>query len=220
MGPTLRAVQHMADAGPQDVVLLTVKAHQVKDLLPDLRGLFGPQTMVVTMINGVPWWYFHGIEGAHAGRIVESVDPGGVVTRLLPPARAIGCIVYPAAEVPEPGVIEHTYGDRFTLGEPSGERTPRIAALSEALIAAGRPAEAKPLVARSLALAESMDEQGTLQLQVALVASRSALADGRVEEARRYARSARGLIAAQPRIEPRYREAMARVERDVSVQIR
>jgi 2-dehydropantoate 2-reductase len=75
--PTARAVQNMSEAGPQDVVLLTVKAHQVGDLLPELRALFGPQTVVVTMINGIPWWYFHKLAGAHEGRGLNSVDPGG-----------------------------------------------------------------------------------------------------------------------------------------------
>ena len=79
--PTARAVQHMAEAGPQDAVLLTVKAHQVRDLLPDLRALFGPQTMVVTMINGIPWWYFHKLAGPYEGRRLDSVDPGGVHRR-------------------------------------------------------------------------------------------------------------------------------------------
>ena len=73
----VRAVQSMADAGPQDVVLLTVKAHQVIDLLPGLRDLFGPQTLVVTMINGIPWWYIQGLAGPHQGRGLDSVDPGG-----------------------------------------------------------------------------------------------------------------------------------------------
>jgi len=75
----VRAVQAMADAGPQDAVLLTLKAHQVKDVLPDLRALFGPETMVVTMINGLPWWYFHKLAGPYEGRQLESVDPGGVI---------------------------------------------------------------------------------------------------------------------------------------------
>ncbi len=75
----VRAVQKMADAGPQDVVLLTVKAHQVGDLLPDLQALFGPQTVVVTMINGIPWWYFQRLGGAHDGRGLDSVDPGGTL---------------------------------------------------------------------------------------------------------------------------------------------
>jgi len=133
----MRAVQHYADAGPQDAVLLTVKAHQVKDLLPDLRALFGPDTMVVTMINGIPWWYFHQLPGEFEGRGLESVDPGGVLAAQIEPQRVIGSVVYPAAELLAPGVVKVIEGNRFTLGEPSGERTPRLEALSQALMSAG-----------------------------------------------------------------------------------
>jgi 2-dehydropantoate 2-reductase len=135
--PTARAVRDMAEAGPQDAVLLTVKAHQVKDLLPGLRALFGPQTVVVTMINGVPWWYFHKLAGPYEGRQLESVDPGGLLARHIEPERVIGSIVYPAAELVEPGVVKVIEGNRFTLGEPDGQRTPRIEALSQAMIRAG-----------------------------------------------------------------------------------
>ncbi|HSV71844.1 MAG TPA: 2-dehydropantoate 2-reductase [Methylibium sp.] len=135
--PTAKAVQDMATAGPQDAVLLTVKAHQVKDLLPGLRALFGPETMVVTMINGVPWWYFHKLAGPYEGRRLESVDPGGLLARHIEPERVIGSIVYPAAELVEPGVVKVIEGNRFTLGEPDGQRTPRIEALSQAMIRAG-----------------------------------------------------------------------------------
>jgi 2-dehydropantoate 2-reductase len=135
--PTAKAVQDMAEAGPQDAVLLTVKAHQVKDLLPGLRALFGPQTVVVTMINGVPWWYFHKLAGPYEGRQLESVDPGGLLARHIEPERVIGSIVYPAAELVEPGVVKVIEGNRFTLGEPDGQRTPRIEALSQAMIRAG-----------------------------------------------------------------------------------
>jgi len=137
LAPTVRAVQHMADAGPQDVVLLTVKAHQVVDLLPDLRQLFGPQTMVVTMINGIPWWYFHRLGGAHEGRGLDSVDAGGRIAALIEPERLIGSVVYPAAELVEPGVVRLIEGNRFTLGELNGERTERIDALSQVLMRAG-----------------------------------------------------------------------------------
>ncbi len=133
----VRAVQRYADAGPQDAVLLTVKAHQVKDLLPDLRALFGPETMVVTMINGIPWWYFHKLAGPHEGRGLDSVDPGGVLAANIEAERVIGSVVYPAAELVAPGVVKLIEGNRFTLGEPSGERTPRIEALSQALMKAG-----------------------------------------------------------------------------------
>jgi 2-dehydropantoate 2-reductase len=135
--PTARAVQHMADAGPQDVVLLTVKAHQVVDLLPGLRELFGPQTMVVTMINGIPWWYFHKLAGEHQGRGLESVDPGGVIAAHIEPERLIGSVVYPAAELVAPGVVRLIEGNRFTLGELDGSRSERIDALSQVMMRAG-----------------------------------------------------------------------------------
>jgi 2-dehydropantoate 2-reductase len=133
----VRAVQHMNEAGVQDAVLLTLKAHQVKDVLPDLRALFGPDTMVVTMINGVPWWYFQQLPGAYEGRQLESVDPGGFIARHIEPERIIGSVVYPAAELVEPGVVKVIEGNRFTLGEPSGARSPRIEALSQAMMKAG-----------------------------------------------------------------------------------
>jgi 2-dehydropantoate 2-reductase len=135
--PTAKAVQHMADAGPQDVVLLTVKAHQVGDLLPDLRLLFGPKTMVVTMINGIPWWYFHKLPGAHEGLGLESVDPGGRLAAHIEPERIIGSVVYPAAELVAPGVVKLIEGNRFTLGELDGSRSERIVQLSEVMMRAG-----------------------------------------------------------------------------------
>lgn len=141
-----RCVASAEEAGPQDYVVVTLKAHSLPGAARQMQPLLGPETAVVSAVNGVPWWYFHGIEGAHAGRIVESVDPGGLVTRLLPPARAIGCIVYPAAEVAAPGVIAHTYGDRFSLGEPDGSRSERAQRLSEALIAAGFKAPVRPRI--------------------------------------------------------------------------
>ena len=135
--PTARAVQHMAEAGPQDVVLLTVKAHQVGDLLPDLRALFGPQTMVVTMINGIPWWYFHRLPGAHQGRGLDSVDPGGRIAAQIEPERLIGSVVYPAAELLAPGVVRLIEGNRFTLGELDGTRSERVDVLSKVMMRAG-----------------------------------------------------------------------------------
>jgi len=135
--PNARAVQHPADAGPQDAVLLTVKAHQVADLLPDLRGLFGPKTMVVTMINGVPWWYFQRLGGAWDGQVLESVDPGGRIAAQIESERIIGSVVYPASELVEPGVVRVIEGNRFTLGELDGSRSERIEALSQAMIRAG-----------------------------------------------------------------------------------
>ena len=142
----VRAVASAAEAGPQDYVVVTLKAHSLPSAAQQMQPLLGPETAIVSAVNGSPWWYFHQLPSPWQGRIVESVDPGGVVSRLLPPERAIGCIVYPAAEVPEPGVIEHTYGDRFTLGEPDGSRSARANALSEALIAAGFKAPVRPKI--------------------------------------------------------------------------
>jgi 2-dehydropantoate 2-reductase len=135
--PTVRAVQAMAEAGEPDVVLLTVKAHQVADLLPDLGALVGPATTLVTMTNGVPWWYFQRLAGPWEGRRLESVDPGGMLAAAFAPERLIGSVVYPAAELVAPGVVKVIEGNRFTLGELDGSRSDRIEALSQALMGAG-----------------------------------------------------------------------------------
>jgi 2-dehydropantoate 2-reductase len=142
----VRAVATAAEAGPQDYVVVTLKAHSLAGTAPQMQPLLGPQTAIVSAVNGIPWWYFHKLAGPYEGRRVESVDPGGAVSALLPPERAIGCIVYPAAEVPEPGVIEHTYGDRFTLGEPDGSRSERANALAAALVSAGFKAPVRPKI--------------------------------------------------------------------------
>jgi 2-dehydropantoate 2-reductase len=141
-----RCVESAEEAGPQDYVLVTLKAHSLPSAARQMQPLLGTDTAIVSAVNGIPWWYFHGLGGAYEGRIVQSVDPEGQVSALLPPSRAIGCIVYPAAEVTAPGVIEHSYGDRFSLGEPDGSRSPRAQALSEALIAAGFKAPVRPKI--------------------------------------------------------------------------
>ena len=133
----VRAVEHMVDAGPQDAVLLTLKAHQVRDVLPGLRALFGPSTMLVTMINGVPWWYFHKLAGPYEGCTLSSVDPDGALAAAIEPERIIGSVVYPAAELVEPGVVRVIEGNRFTLGELDGSRSERIEALSQTFMRAG-----------------------------------------------------------------------------------
>ena len=135
--PNVRAVEQMADAGPQDAVLLTVKAHQVRELLPALRSLFGPKTVVVTMINGVPWWYFQKLAGPYLGRAVISVDPDGALAAQIEVDRLIGSVVYPAAELVEPGLVRVIEGNRFTLGELDGSRSERIERLSAAFMRAG-----------------------------------------------------------------------------------
>ncbi|APH54042.1 Ketopantoate reductase PanE/ApbA family protein [Granulibacter bethesdensis] len=142
----VRAVGSAAEAGIQDYVFVTLKAHSLPGAAPSIAQMMGPDSALVTGINGVPYWYFYGLEGEHANRRVESVDPGGKLWDIIPPSQAIGCVVYPASEVVEPGVIEHTYGDRFSLGEPDGSRSPRIDALSKAMIAAGLKAPVRPRI--------------------------------------------------------------------------
>ncbi len=142
----VRALAEAAAAGKQDAVIVTLKAHALPAAAPEIARLFGPETMLVTGINGVPYWYFYGLDGPWRDRRVNSVDPGGTLWDLLPPARVIGCVVYPAAEVIAPGVIEHGYGDRFSLGEPDGSRSARIEALSRCLIGAGLKAPVRPRI--------------------------------------------------------------------------
>jgi 2-dehydropantoate 2-reductase len=141
-----RCVGDAAEAGPQDFVVVTLKAHALPGAAPAIARMLAPDGAVVTAVNGVPYWYFYGVEGPNRDRPVQSVDPGGALWATLPPVQAIGCVVYPAAEVVAPGVIEHSYGDRFTLGEPDGSRSPRIAALAGALQAAGFKAPIRPRI--------------------------------------------------------------------------
>lgn len=132
-----RCTQDPAELGPQEYVIITLKAHSVPAVVDAMQPLLGPETAVVTATNGVPWWYFYGTDSAWANRQLESVDPGGAQWQKIGPQRAIGCVVYPACEVVEPGVVEHIEGNQFTLGEPTGEKTVRVQALSEMLRAAG-----------------------------------------------------------------------------------
>lgn len=139
------ATADAAELGPQDYVVTTLKAHSLPPIVGQMKPLFGPDTAFVTAMNGAPYWYFHGLPGQD-WRVVEAVDPGGAVSSAIPPSQAIGCVVYPATEMPEPGVVEHVDGDRFTLGEPSGEKTERVERLSKALIAAGFKAPVRPKI--------------------------------------------------------------------------
>jgi 2-dehydropantoate 2-reductase len=131
------AVERPEDAGPHDVVLLTVKAHQVATLAASLRYLCHDDTAIVTMQNGIPWWYFHNHGGEHEGRPVRAADPDGSIARHIDPARVIGSVVYPAANLVAPGVVQHVEGNRFSLGELDGSTTPRIQAISAAMAHAG-----------------------------------------------------------------------------------
>jgi len=133
----IAAFERPEDAGPHDVVLLTVKAHQVAPLAEGLRHLCHADTAIVTMQNGIPWWYFHKHGGPHDGRAVRAADPDGAIARHIDPARVIGSVVYPATNLVAPGIIQHIEGNRFSLGELDGSTTPRIQALSAALGRAG-----------------------------------------------------------------------------------
>jgi 2-dehydropantoate 2-reductase len=135
-----RDVQATADyaaAGPQDVVILAVKAHQVDAVANEVPKLFGPGTCVVTMQNGIPYWYFHRHGGPFEGRRVAAVDPAGACLRGIPPSRVIGCVVYPASVLASPGVIRHIEGDRFPVGELDGSASARVQAVSRSLTGAG-----------------------------------------------------------------------------------
>jgi 2-dehydropantoate 2-reductase len=141
-----RCTDNPAEAGPQDYVFVTLKAHSLPAAAPQIVPLLGTDTALVTGINGVPYWYFHGLDGPYCDRTVESVDPGGVLFRTLHPSRVIASVLYPAAEVVEPGVIEHSYGDRVSLGEPDGGRSARVEALSRLMIHAGLKSPVRPRI--------------------------------------------------------------------------
>ena len=131
------AVEAPEEAGPQDAVILTLKAHQVTEMAPRLAPMLGPDTTVVTAQNGVPWWYFYDFGDSLEGTRIASVDPGNVIWDAITPERVVGCVVYPATELIAPGVVRHLAGDRFSLGEPDGSRSPRARELSRAMIKAG-----------------------------------------------------------------------------------
>jgi 2-dehydropantoate 2-reductase len=133
----VKATNDYAEAGPQDVVVLAMKAHQVEAVANDLPKLFGPDTAVVTMQNGIPYWYFSKHGGPLEGSRVKSVDPTGIIGEMIPAKRVIGCVVYPASELIAPGVIKHIEGDRFPIGELDGTTTERVTKISEAFTKAG-----------------------------------------------------------------------------------
>jgi 2-dehydropantoate 2-reductase len=133
----VRAVDRVGEAGPQDVIFLAVKAHQVAAVAAEVAAAAGPGTTIVTAQNGIPWWYFFKLGGPHEGTRLESVDPGGAIAKSLDVDKVVGSVVYAAAEMAEPGVIRHLEGKRITLGELDGSEKPRTVALVEALRRAG-----------------------------------------------------------------------------------
>lgn len=124
------AIADAKQAGPQDFVFVTLKAHQFPQEAAAIAALMGEDTAIVTAMNGIPYWYFHGADSPWRGRAVQAVDPGGILTRAIPPERAIGCVLYPWAEILGPGVVEQSTSNRFILGEPDGTISPRVQRLA------------------------------------------------------------------------------------------
>ncbi|NDK33500.1 2-dehydropantoate 2-reductase [Rhodovulum sulfidophilum] len=140
----VRAAEDAAELGEQDYVIVTLKAHSVPPVVDKMQPLIGAGTTVVSGVNGVPWWYFHKIGGPLEGTRLATVDPGDAQWTGFGPDRVLGCVVYPAAEVIEPGVVRHIEGNRFSLGEPDGSRSERALRLSRALASAGLKAPVRP----------------------------------------------------------------------------
>lgn len=137
--PGSKFVGSLQSVGVQDIVILGLKMHQIQAILADLPGIVGDNTVLMTTQNGLPWWYFQEYNGPakFKGRTVESVDPGGLLKSSIDASKIIASVVYPAAHISSPGVIRHTEGTRFPIGEPCGKTTPRVTWLSQILIEAG-----------------------------------------------------------------------------------
>ncbi len=133
----VRAAEDPGELGPQDYVILTLKAHSVAPVVARMRPLLGPGTAVVTAQNGILWWYFYKLPGPWENQRLPITDPGGTIWDGLGPERAIGCVVYPSCEILEPGVVRHLDGKRFMLGEPDGTKSARVTSLSKIFTAAG-----------------------------------------------------------------------------------
>ena len=135
-----------AELGVQDLVVVAVKAPAMPDVARAIGPLLGPETMVLTAMNGVPWWFFEGFGGRYAGTRLKSVDPEGAIAAALPPQHTIGCVVHASCAVRAPGLVQHHFGRGLIVGEPSGAETPRVRALSELLQRAGFEAKVSPQI--------------------------------------------------------------------------
>lgn len=131
------ATNDPTEIGPVDVILLTVKAHSLPEIAPRLAPMLGPETAVVSAQNGIPWWYFQSHGGPWDGTRLENLDPKGVVSKAIESWRVVGCVVFPSAEIVQPGVVRHVEGDRFTIGEPDGSQSQRCREIAQVLIKAG-----------------------------------------------------------------------------------
>ncbi len=133
----LTATDDIAELPEQDIVLMALKSHQIAAVVDKLPHLYGDDTVMVTLQNGIPWWYFQDLSGQYAGQTVQAVDPGGMLASAIDPKTLLGCVAYPAAIISEPGVIKHVEGIRFPLGELDGSDSERANRVSNMLIEAG-----------------------------------------------------------------------------------
>jgi 2-dehydropantoate 2-reductase len=133
----ITATASFEDAGPQDLVILAIKAHYIGSVAPRMPALFDPETTVMPVQNGLPWWYFQKHGGPYDGRRLQTLDPDGVIEANIGAERIIGCVVYPAAAVAAPGIIHHVEGDRFPVGELDGSESARVQRLYDTLVGAG-----------------------------------------------------------------------------------
>ncbi|SVC24856.1 uncharacterized protein METZ01_LOCUS277710, partial [marine metagenome] len=129
--------ESMSDLGKMDYIFITLKAYSIPGLVNEISTMFKENTAVITAYNGIPWWYFFNIEGPFKNYRIKCIDPNNIQWNTITPERIIGCVVYPATEIIEPGVIKHIEGNRFSLGEPEGIQTDRILTISKALVKAG-----------------------------------------------------------------------------------
>jgi len=142
----LPVAERAADLGVQDLVVLTVKTTALASVPESIAPLLGPDTAVLSAMNGVPWWFFHGLPGAWRGTRLDATDPGGVLSAAIDPSRVVGCVVHMSASCPAPGVVRQAFGERFIVGEPGGAGTPRLAAVADLLRAARLEVEVSPAI--------------------------------------------------------------------------
>ena len=140
----IRAVEHALSLGPQDYVFITLKSHSVAKVVESIAPMLHDKTAIVWAVNGFPWWYFYGVDSQLENTRLHSVDPQNILWNAFGPENILGCVVYPAAEIIEPGVIKHTEGNRFSLGEPNGVKSQRVKKLSEILTNASLRAPVRP----------------------------------------------------------------------------
>ncbi len=138
------------ELGPQDYVIVSVKAPALPSAVKSIAPLLGPETAVVTALNGIPWWFFQGFGGPHDGRSLSSVDPGDLLKRSLDTRRVIGCVVHAGCSVPAPGLIRHASGDRFVIGEPAGGASPRCQTLQQVIVGAGLRCDISPRIQQAV----------------------------------------------------------------------